>query len=86
MNIFFTHTLYSHYYKKYTFLFHFVTGLYIEGAAWMHDEEECEDYDVNGVVCRGHLVDAELKELLPSIPVVYIRAVAVDPSWGKFLI
>ena len=51
----------------------------------MHDEEECEDYDVNGVVCRGHLVDAELKELLPSIPVVYIRAVAVDPSWGKFL-
>ena len=30
----------------------FVHGLYIEGAAWMHDEEECEDYDVNGVTCR----------------------------------
>ena len=30
----------------------FVRGLYIEGAAWMHDEEECEDYDVNGVTCR----------------------------------
>ena len=30
----------------------YVQGLYIEGAAWMHDEEECEDYDVNGVVCR----------------------------------
>ena len=30
----------------------FVHGLYIEGAAWMHDEEECEDYDVNGVPCR----------------------------------
>ncbi len=30
----------------------FVHGLFIEGAAWMHDEDECEDYDVNGVVCR----------------------------------
>jgi dynein heavy chain len=60
----------------------FVHGLYIEGASWMHDEEECEDYDVNGVVCRGYLVDAALKELLPSLPVVYIRAVAVDPAWN----
>ena len=30
----------------------YVHGLYMEGAAWFHDEEECEDYDVNGVTCR----------------------------------
>jgi dynein heavy chain, axonemal len=27
-------------------------------------------------------VDAALKELLPAMPVMYVRAVAVDPSWG----
>ena len=31
---------------------------------------------------RGYLVDADLKELLPALPVVYVRAVAVDPVWG----
>lgn len=58
-----------------------IRGLFIEGAAWMHDEDECEDYDINGVVCRGYLVDAALKELMPPMPVIYVRAVAVDPSW-----
>ena len=33
------------------------------------------------MTCRGHLVDAQLKELLPAMPVMYIRAVAVDPAW-----
>ena len=28
------------------------------------------------------MVDAALKELLPALPVVYIRAVAVDPAWN----
>jgi dynein heavy chain len=40
-----------------------------------------QDYDVNGVTCRGYLIDAQLKELLPTMPVMYIRAVAVDPTW-----
>ena len=40
-----------------------------------------QDYDVNGVTCRGYLIDAQLKELLPVMPVMYIRAVAVDPAW-----
>lgn len=59
----------------------FVHGLFLEGAAWMHDEEECEDYDVNGVTCRGYLVDAALKDLLPAMPVLYLRAVSVEPRW-----
>lgn len=26
-------------------------------------------------------MDAQLKELLPTMPVMYVRAVAVDPAW-----
>ena len=33
------------------------------------------------MTCRGYLIDAQLKELLPTMPVMYIRAVAVDPTW-----
>lgn len=31
--------------------------------------------------CAGHLVDGRLKELLPSLPVVYVKAVPVKSSW-----
>ena len=30
---------------------------------------------------NGYLVDGRLKELTPSLPVVYVRAVAVQPQW-----
>lgn len=29
----------------------------------------------------GHLVDSRLKELLAPLPVVYVRAVPVQPTW-----
>jgi hypothetical protein len=36
---------------------------------------------VGDVDCAGELADSHLKELLPAMPVVYIRAVVVDKSW-----
>jgi dynein heavy chain, axonemal len=29
----------------------------------------------------GYLVDGRLKELLPAMPVIYIKAVTVQPTW-----
>lgn len=36
---------------------------------------------VSGTSCAGHLVDSRLKELLPAMPVIYVKAVPVEPSW-----
>ena len=46
--------------------------------------EELGDYDredITGVPTAGNLVDGRLKELLPSLPLIYVKAVPVDPSW-----
>eukprot|EP00605_Chrysophyceae_sp_TOSAG23-4_P002681 GSChrysophyteH1.ASY1.ANO1.2958.1 assembled CDS len=48
----------------------FVHGLYIEGARWP-----------TGTPCAGYLVDSRLKELLPPMPVMYVKAVAVQKTW-----
>jgi len=31
--------------------------------------------------CAGVIVESKLKELLPQLPVVYVRAIPVLPSW-----
>jgi dynein heavy chain len=37
--------------------------------------------DSNQTPCAGFLVDGRLKELLPPLPVIYVKAVPVQPSW-----
>lgn len=59
----------------------YVNGFFIEGARWFNDEDECEDYEVSGTKCRGYLADGRVKELIPSMPVMYIKAVQVESSW-----
>ena len=63
----------------------FVHGIYIEGARWpvgdeAGDVEMMGDGDNMTPVC-GALVDGRLKELLPLMPVIYVKAVTVHPTW-----
>jgi dynein heavy chain len=59
----------------------FIHGLYIEGARWPTGDEAGDVDMVSGVPCAGTLVDSRLKELLPILPVIYVKAVPVKPSW-----
>jgi dynein heavy chain len=59
----------------------FVHGFYIEGARWPTGDEAGDPVMISGTPCAGHLVDSRLKELLPPIPVIYVKAVPVQPSW-----
>ena len=59
----------------------FIHGLYIEGARWPVGEEAGDMEDITGTVCGGCLMDGRLKELLPSMPVIYVKAVMVQKEW-----
>lgn len=60
----------------------YVHGLYLEGARWTDDEESAESpYTVGNVGCAGHLCESRLKQLLSPMPVLYVRAVPVQPEW-----
>jgi dynein heavy chain len=60
----------------------FVHGLLMEGARWTDEEESSEAvYNVSGTVCAGHLTESRLKQLLTPMPVVYVKAVPVQPEW-----
>lgn len=59
----------------------FVHGLYIEGARWPTGDEAGDVEMITGVPTAGNLVDSRLKELLPPLPVIYVKAVPVQPSW-----
>lgn len=59
----------------------FVHGLFIEGARWPIGEEAGDIEIITGTPCGGFLVDSRLKELLPPMPVMYIKAVPVQPTW-----
>lgn len=56
-------------------------GFYMEGARWFNDEDECEEYEISGTKCRGYLADGRIKELIPPMPVFYIKAVQVEANW-----
>jgi dynein heavy chain, axonemal len=59
----------------------FVHGLYIEGARWPTGEEAGEPYIIGKTPCAGVLVESKLKELMPLMPLIYIKAVPVQPEW-----
>jgi len=59
----------------------FIHGLFVEGARWPTGEEAGEVENLNGVPIAGNLVDGRLKELLPTVPVIYVKAVPVKPTW-----
>ena len=59
----------------------FVYGMFIEGARWPLGDEAGEQTEVAGVATSGFLCDGRLKELLPPLPVMYVRAVIVQPQW-----
>jgi len=59
----------------------FVHGIFIEGARWPSLEELDDPSELAGVPIGGHIVDSKLKELLPMLPIIFLRAVAVQPQW-----
>ena len=56
----------------------YVHGLYVQGARWA--AEGVPPAKVDGVECAGTLAESRLKELLPALPVIYVRAVVVSHS------
>ena len=62
----------------------FIYGLYIEGARFCmydDDENEIDAYEEGDTKCGGCIRDSLLKQLLPPMPVMYVRAVQVQPTW-----
>jgi len=55
----------------------YVQGIYIEGARWPFGDEVEETEVIGGVTCGGGLIESRLKELLPLMPIIYVRAVPV---------
>jgi dynein heavy chain len=61
----------------------FVHGLLMEGARWTDEAEAAETtYSVAGTVCAGHLTESRLKQLLTPMPIMYVKAVQVQPEWS----
>ncbi|KAG2769665.1 Dynein alpha chain, flagellar outer arm [Phytophthora cactorum] len=62
----------------------FVHGLILEGARWSTLDEINERYPVGATPpteCGGTLLDSNPKELLWSMPVIYVKAVTTSPTW-----
>merc|ERR1719198_1770742 len=59
----------------------YVHGLFIEGARWPTGDDVEETEEVGWTLCGGVLFESKLKELLPPMPLTYIKAVTVQSSW-----
>lgn len=59
----------------------FIHGLFMEGARWPVGEEAGDPEMLTGTPIAGFLVDGRLKELLPPMPVIYVKAVEVQSTW-----
>jgi dynein heavy chain len=61
----------------------FIHGLLLEGARWTDEEESADDtYAIQGTPCAGHLTESKLKVLLDPMPIIYVKAVPVQPEWS----
>jgi dynein heavy chain len=62
----------------------FIHGLFMEGSRWSTLEESAEvgpPIKVGHTETFGHIMDSHLKELLPVMPLMYVKAVPVQPHW-----
>jgi dynein heavy chain len=67
----------------------FVHGLMLEGARWEDPSEAAQHPGsisgyksaVEGTMCAGQIATSRPKELLTLLPVVYCKAVTVQPAW-----
>ena len=59
----------------------FAHGLFIEGARWAMGDEAGAPEMIEGTACAGFITDSRLKELLPALPLMYIKAVEVKSTW-----
>ena len=62
----------------------FVHGLMMEGARWSTEDEIETKTDVGSVpptTCGGTLVESNPKELLWTLPLIYVKAIQTLPSW-----
>ena len=59
----------------------FVHGLFMEGARWATGEEAGDPVVVGRTPCSGFITESHLKQLLPPMPLLYLRAVPVQAKW-----
>jgi len=62
----------------------YIHGLYMEGSRWstMEEAAEVQPPKMVGITeTFGFICDSHLKELLPTMPLMYVKAVPVQPSW-----
>ncbi|KAH8062045.1 hypothetical protein JL721_8764 [Aureococcus anophagefferens] len=59
----------------------YIHGMFCEGACWGEVENEAFDDTVDSTQLAGILRDSRPKELLPHMPIIYIKAVQVQPTW-----
>ena len=58
-----------------------VHGLFIEGARWGEIEDDRYAGEESGTPYAGILSESKPKELLPPMPLIYIKAVIVQDNW-----
>lgn len=62
----------------------FIHGLFMEGSRWSSLAESAEvepPHMVGHTETYGHIMDSYLKELLPVMPLMYVKAVPVQAHW-----
>jgi hypothetical protein len=50
-------------------------------CSWATGDDAGEPYVVGTTQCAGHVTEAKLKQLMPMLPLVYLKAVPVQPTW-----